>query len=106
MENTLSDARAVKSNGKRSRVGTSGNYQNTANRNTIATLPGEIGTPQARLEVLQDEISLARAAGLSVRIDNVTTKAGRKCLVIVVMDSMLENDCFWHVPLPEGEVTS
>lgn len=103
MENTLSGAKVVSSSGKRSRGAISGNYQNTAKPNTLETLPGEIGTPQARLEVLQDEISLARAAGLAVRIDNITTKAGRKCLVIVVMDSMLENDCFWHVPLPEGD---
>lgn len=103
MVNTLSDARAVKSNGKRSRVGTSGNYQNTANRNTIATLPGEIGTPQQRLEVLQDEIMLARAAGITINIENVTTKAGRKCVVIVVNDALLDDNCFWHVPLPEGD---
>lgn len=100
---TLSGAKAASKTGKRSRAATSGSYQNTGSKSIGAMLPGEIGTPQQRLEVLQDEITLTRAAGLSVRLDNVTTKAGRKCLVIVVMDAMLHDECFWHVPLPESE---
>lgn len=97
-DDTLSIAREVRKPALPEGAGGLTSYQNIAKPSIAATLPGEIGTPQERLEILQNEILNARTAGLSIRLQNSTSKTGHPVLVILVMDAEISDNCLWHVP--------
>ena len=88
MANTTLGEKAAAPRAQAFEAARSGNYQNGASANTTETLPGEIGTPAQRIEVLQMEIRNAMKAGLKVHFGNVMHE-GVPCLVIWIEEARL-----------------
>ena len=64
----------------------SGNSPNTDETNTRETLPGEIGTPHERIQMIQIEVRNAIKAGLPVRYGNALSN-GVPTLVISITNA-------------------
>ena len=86
MANTTSGGAAVEPRANLYAEATSGNYQNGANDNISETLPGEVGTPHERIQLLQMEVRNAIKAGLPVRYGNAIQN-GVNVLVISIANA-------------------
>ena len=88
MANTTSGGKEAENSAQAYAAVISGNSPNGANENMPETLPGEIGTPAQRMEVLQMEIRNAIKAGMRVRYGNIEHE-GVTCLVIWIEQARL-----------------
>ena len=86
MENTTFGDAAAAKNAQQYGAATFGNSPNGASENMPETLPGEIGTPDQRIQVLQMEVRNAIKAGLPVRYGNAIQN-GVPVLVISIANA-------------------
>lgn len=88
MENTISGDAVVAKSENHFEADTTAIYQNGAKPNTPETLPGELGTPHERMQLIQTEIRNAIAAGMKIRYGNIEHD-GVPCLVIWIENAAL-----------------
>lgn len=114
MENTISGDAAVAASENTCAADTTAIYPNGAKPNTSETLPGELGTPHERIQLIQTEIRNAIAAGMKIRYGNIQHD-GVPCLVIWIENATLvkgSGTTFEYVgnivtrKLPETEVSA